>query len=165
MLSAIAPHPILMSIPYDVITATVAATMAGNEFAVAAFVHPQLYKLNEASHASAAIPFARILGKYMPFWYALALIMMLGATYEHRPISQGPGLLIGIASAIWAATIIFTIAMLVPINNRIAAMDPGNPYPGWQLDRKRWDRLHRIRVALLLLAVILLLSGLQTSTG
>ena len=74
-----------MSIAYDVTTATVAATMAGNEFAVAAFIHPQLYKLNETSHASAAAAFARILGKYMPLWYALALLLMLGATYQHRP--------------------------------------------------------------------------------
>ena len=152
-----------MSIAYDVTTATVAATMAGNEFAVAAFIHPQLYKLNETSHASAAAAFARILGKYMPLWYSFALLLMLGATYQHRPISQGPGLLIAIASAVWAVTIIFTIAMLVPINNRIAAMDPSHPYPGWQLDRTRWDQLHRIRVALLVLAVILLLTGIQTS--
>lgn len=96
----------------------------------------------------------------MPFWYGLALLLILGAAYEHRPVSTGPGLLIAIAAALWAATIVFTIAMLVPINNRIAKLNPEQPYPTWLHDRARWDRLHRIRVALLIIALLLLLTGL-----
>jgi len=155
----------MLSLAYDVITATVAATMAGNEFAVAAFVHPQFHRLSEDSHAKLASPLARILGKWMPLWYALALVLMLGAVYQHRPATSTPGLLITLAATLWALTIVFTIIMLVPINNRIAAMNVDRPYSGWQLDRKRWDRLHRIRVALLALAVILLLTGLLRSSG
>jgi uncharacterized membrane protein len=152
-----------MMIAYDVATAAVAGMMTGNEFAVAAFVHPQLRRLDDTMHAHAAAPLARSLGKVMPFWYALALVLILGAAFEHRPISNRPGFLIASAGILWAAVIIVTIAILVPINKRIASLDPERPYIGWLRDRSRWDRLHRLRVALLLIAVVLLLTGLFES--
>jgi uncharacterized membrane protein len=149
-----------MAIAYDIATAAVATIMVGNEFAVAAFVHPQLYRLGNNVHAHAAASLARTLGKAMPPWYGIALVLMAGAAFEHRPISSGPGLLITSATVLWAATIVFTIAALVPINNRIAQLDPEDPYEGWSTDRVRWDRLHRIRVVLLIVSVLLLLGGL-----
>jgi hypothetical protein len=96
----------------------------------------------------------------MPFWYGLALALILGAAYEHRPISSGPGALIALAAILWAVTIAFTVTTLVPINNRIAKMNPQQPYPTWLQDRCRWDKLHRIRVELLIAAVVVLLAGL-----
>jgi uncharacterized membrane protein len=149
-----------MTIAYDIATATIAATMAGNEFAIAAFVHPQLRRLSDQPHAQTATLLARTLGKIMPLWYALSLVLILGAAFEHRPLSNGPGLLITSAGILWAATIVFTIAMLVPINNRIANLNPERPYPQWLHDRARWDQLHRLRVAILIAAVLLLLAGL-----
>jgi hypothetical protein len=149
-----------MATLYDIATATVAATMAGNEFCVAAFVHPQLRRLNDSSHALIAQPVARALGNAMPLWYVLAFLLILGAAYEHRPISTGPGVLIALAAILWAITIVFTVTMLVPINNRIAKMNPLQPYPTWLQDRCRWDKLHRIRVEILVVAVVVLLAGL-----
>ncbi len=149
-----------MTVAYDIATATVTGLMAGNEFAVAAFVHPQLRKLSPSTHAPTATLLAGVLGKAMPFWYGLALMLILGAVFEHRPISPGPGLFILLAAVLWGATIVFTIAMLVPINNRIARMDPEHPYDCWLQDRCRWDQLHQIRVVLLIMAFVLLLTGL-----
>ncbi len=164
----IAPHPMqppaasntTMTIVYDITTAAVAGTMVGNEFAVAAFVHPQLRKLGNDAHAKTAALLAGVLGKAMPLWYGLAFLLILGAAYEHRPLSNGSGLLIASAGALWVVTIVFTIAMLVPINNRIAKMDPEHPYDCWLQDRCRWDKLHQTRVLLLIMALLLLLTGL-----
>jgi len=149
-----------MGAAYDIATATVTGLMAGNEFAVAAFVHPQLHKLAHSTHAQTATPLASVLGKAMPVWYGVALVLLLGAAFEHRPLSSGPGLFIGMAAALWTVTIVFTIAMLVPINNRIAKMDPQHPYDCWLQDRSRWDQLHQLRVTLLIMAFVLLLTGL-----
>jgi uncharacterized membrane protein len=161
MPSGVALHRILMmTIAYDIATATVAGIMVGNELAVAAFVHPQLQKLGDKAHAQTASLLAGVLGKAMPIWYALALVLILGAAFEHRPISSGPGLLIASAGALWIATILLTVTMLVPINNRIARMNPEQPHEGWLRDRARWDQFHRIRVALLIVALVLLLAGL-----
>jgi uncharacterized membrane protein len=149
-----------MSVAYDIATAAIVGLMAGNEFAVAVFVHPQLYKSDDRTHAKIAALLARILGKAMPLWYGLALVFILGAAFEHRPISSGPGLFLILAAGLWAVTIIFTIAMLVPINNRIAKMDPEHPYDCWLQDRRRWDQFHQVRVVLLIMAFLLLLTGL-----
>lgn len=65
----------------------------------------------------------------MPLWYGLALLLIVGAAFEHRPIAQGSGLLLASAAARWAATIVVTIAILVPRNNRIAKLDPDRPTP------------------------------------
>jgi uncharacterized membrane protein len=154
-----------MSIAYDIATATVTGLMAGNEFAVAAFVHPQLHKLGHNAHAQTAVPLARVLGKAMPLWYGIALLLILGAAFEHRPISSSPGEFILLAAVLWAATIVFTIATLVPINNRIAKMNPEHPYDCWLQDRCRWDQLHQVRVALLIMAFVLLLTGLFAGTA
>lgn len=158
-------HPIPMTVAYDIATATVAGLMAGNEFAVAAFVHPQLHKLSDRAHAQTAALLASVLGKAMPLWYALTLVLILGAAFEHRPLSSGPGLFILMAAVLWAITIVFTITMLVPINNRIAKMNPEHPYDCWLQDRRRWDQLHQLRVALLIMAFVLLLTGLFGSTA
>jgi uncharacterized membrane protein len=148
-----------MTIAYDIATAALAATMVGNEFAVAAFVHPQLTKLAPQTHAQASAQLAGSLGKWMPIWYAAAFALIIEAAFEHRSSPQSLGLIL--ASAIlWATTIIFTVTTLVPINNRIAKMDTQHPYDCWQEDRCRWDKLHRVRVELLILAVVLLLAGL-----
>jgi uncharacterized membrane protein len=149
-----------MTVAYDIATAAVAGIMAGNEFAVAVFIHPQLSKLGNGAHAQTAALLAAVLGKAMPFWYVLALVLMLGAAFEHRPVSSGPGLFILLAAILWAVTIVFTITTLVPINNRIAKMDPERPYDCWLQDRSRWDQLHQVRVALLIMAFLLLLTGL-----
>jgi uncharacterized membrane protein len=149
-----------MTIAYDMATATVTGLMAGNEFAVAAFVHPQLRRLDNSTHARTAALLAGVLGKAMPLWYGLAFLLILGAAFEHRPISSGPGLFIALAAALWAVIIVFTLAMLVPINNRIAKMNPEHPYDCWLQDRCRWDQLHQVRVVLLIMAFLLLLTGL-----
>jgi hypothetical protein len=149
-----------MAIAFDVVTAAVAGTMVGNEFAVAAFIHPQLHRLDDRAHAQIAAPLAGSLGKAMPLWYGLAFALILTVAFEHRPMTNGAGLLLASAAALWAATILFTVTMLVPINNRIAKMKPEQPHEGWLRDRARWDQLHRIRVALLIVALLLLLTAL-----
>jgi hypothetical protein len=149
-----------MTIAYDLATAVVAGLMVGNELAVAAFVHPQLRKLGNSAHAQTASRLAAVLGKAMPLWYGVALLLILGAAFEHRPVSRGPGLFILLAAILWAVTIVFSITMLVPINNRIAKMNPEQPYDCWLQDRCRWDQLHHVRVVLLIMAFVLLLTCL-----
>lgn len=149
----------MMSIAYDVLTAAVAGTMVGNEFAITAFVHPQLNRLSPEAHADASSSIARALGKVMPFWYAVTFLLILGALFEHRPITGGSGIFIAAAALLWATAILFSITILVPINNRIASIRD-QPHPTWLQDRCRWDRLHRIRVEILIVGLLLLLTGL-----
>lgn len=155
----------MTAIGYDVLTAAVAGTLVGNEFAIAAFVHPQLQRLNAAAHAKAAPLLAGSLGRFMPYWYVLALLLMAGAMYGHGPITSGPGLLIFSSVVLWVIAILFTITSLVPINNRIAGMDPEQPHDSWLRDRCRWDSFHRLRVTILTLSLVMLLTGLIESVA
>lgn len=154
----------MTAIAYDVLTAAVAGTLVGNELAIAAFVHPQLHRLSDTTHAKTAPLLASSLGRFMPYWYALALLLMAGAAFEHGRISSGPGLLIFSSTVLWAIAILFTVTSLVPINNRIAGMNPEQPHRSWLRDRCRWDEFHRFRVTILALSLTMLLTGLIEGT-
>ena len=134
--------------------------MVGNEFAVAAFVHPVLNSLELYPHLAAAKRIAHRLGRVMPFWYAACLLVLILETWLHRSQSGSFRLLLS-AAILWAGTIVLTVTVLVPRNNRIAALDLHRPYEHWKQDRDQWDRLHRVRVLLLVLAFVLLVSGLR----
>lgn len=65
-----------------------------------------------------------------------------------------------IAVALWVAAIVLSISTLVPINNRIASLSTAAPAPGWERDHRKWDALHRVRILLLVLAVLLVVDAL-----
>jgi uncharacterized membrane protein len=135
--------------------------MIGNELAVSLFVNPAIWRLDEQAQAKAASLLARSLGKAMPFWYALCLVLLIAEAYIRR---GGPafGLLLA-AIAIWVAVIAYTVLALVPINNRITLLTPASLPAQWKHDHKKWDTLHRWRIALLVVAMSCLTSGLLSA--
>ena len=141
----------------DFATILITGLMVGNELAVAAFIHPSISPLKPYPHLAAAKPIASTLGRVMPFWYALGLLTLIAETSLRH--AQPEGTLFLAAALLWVATIVFTLAALVPRNNRIAKSDPDRPYPTWLNDRRQWDTRHRIRVALLTIAFMLALSA------
>lgn len=130
------------------------ALLTGNEFCVAAFVEPTLRSLPDAEQMRTVPRFAGILGKFMPPWYAATLLLTLAATVARS--RHGAGWVNGAAVSFVLQLIVLaiTLAFLVPRNSRLARMT--TPYPRWQADAHQWDQLHRLRVALLLLATIAL---------
>lgn len=143
----------------EIMTTLCAGLLVGNELSVAAFFHPMLTRLPDMVHAPAAKALAHLLGRVMPFWYALVLILTATEALLHRPSLQTPGLFFSLSSGLWALSIVYTIVGPVPINNRIASWNLDRLPENWQHDRKRWDQLHRFRVALLLIAFIFQLLG------
>lgn len=125
--------------------------MIGTEFAVSVFIGPTLDKLGPAK-AKVTSLFAQRLGTAMPFWYGLSLLFLLAETAlrRHEP---GFGLLV-LATAIWATVIVLTIFLLVPINNRIAASESESFSEKLQREHRRWEMLHRGRVAALAVAMV-----------
>jgi uncharacterized membrane protein len=138
----------------DTITVVLAGLMVGNELAVSAFFNPAAWRLENAPQAQTLSILAGSLGRVMPVWYGLCLILGALESFLHRHQAVLAPLLT--ATVIWAGVIIFTISALVPINNRIASLNTAAPTPGWKQDHKKWDSLHRVRILLLVVAFLAL---------
>lgn len=144
---------------FDVLMIFFSGLMVGNEFAVAAFIHPAFDRLPDNVHLQSAVIVARILGRVMPFWYGLVfLLTLVDALLRHHNVQQWPALVCS-SAVLWAFSIVYTIVALVPINNRIALWTERSRPSDWKLSRHRWDVLHRWRVLLLGLSFALLLLG------
>ncbi len=132
--------------------------MIGNELAVSVFVNPAIWRLDDQAQAKAASLLARSLGRVMPLWYAVCLVLLSAEAYLHR--YQASVTPLCVALVIWIAVIIYTVLFLVPINKRVAALTPASLPATWKADHKKWDTLHRWRIALLLVAMASLTYGL-----
>ena len=142
----------------DLATILCAAFMTGNEIAVSLFVNPVVWQLDETSQAQALRLFAATLGKAMPIWYAASLFLMAAeaALRFHQPALPW----IAAAAALWIAIILHTLLILLPINNRIAALETSALPAGWRQQHRTWDKHHRVGILLLIFSVTLLLHGL-----
>lgn len=147
-----------MTVYLDILTIVSVGLMTGTEFAVSAFVNPLLRKLDDRSQAIAIRLFSKRLGTIMPFWYGGNLVLLVGEMLLRR---NEPNIQLLIAAcAVWACSIVLTLIFLVPINNRLATL----PEEGLTAELKRehriWDTRHRLRIAALTVAMVLLLEAL-----
>lgn len=142
----------------------VAGTMVGNELAVAVFFHPRISALDDGTHVRAAQALASALGRAMPFWYALTLLLSGAVAFFARPAgTPGHGLALA-AAGLFAAMIVYTVLLPVPINNQVARWQPESLPANWRELRRRWDALHALRVGVLLVALILLVASCLLSS-
>lgn len=143
----------------------VAGLMVGNELAVAVFFHPRISALDDATHVRAAQALAAGLGRAMPFWYALTLLLSGAVAFFAQPAGTPGHNLALAASGLFAAMIVYTVLLPVPINNQVARWQPDSLPANWRELRRRWDVLHAIRVGVLGLALILLVASCMRSSA
>ena len=143
----------------------VAGTMVGNELAVAVCFHPRISALDDATHVRAVQALAAALGRAMPFWYALTLLLSGMVAFFALPTGT-PGHRLALAAAgLFAAMIVYTVLLPVPINNQVARWQPESLPANWRELRRRWDALHAVRVGVLLLALVLLVASCLLSSA
>src|SRR5277367_935232 len=89
-------------------------------------------------------------------------VLLLSAVevWAHWPLASAGTKLLSAASILWLLTIIFTVIFPVPINNRVARWNLDALPVNWREERKHWDRLHAIRVIVLLIALACLVTGI-----
>src|SRR6202012_3095615 len=100
--------------------------------AVSAFVNPAMWRLESGPQAQGLSLLARSLGRVMPVWYGLCLALLALESLLHRHQASLTPLLA--ATVIWASVIVYTVSMLVPINNRIASLTGSAAVSGWKQD-------------------------------
>ncbi|TDE33975.1 DUF1772 domain-containing protein [Actinomadura sp. 6K520] len=142
----------------EVCAIVVLGVMVGVEFSVAFVFNPILNALPGDSGQLGRAHGGRMLGAVMPVWYitSLALVAVLAvAGWE----SRGTGLTVT-AGALLVLSVVMSILLLVPINNRGKTWTPENRPADWKEQANRWDRLHYVRVAVIVAAFALLAAAL-----
>ncbi|MFF2549308.1 DUF1772 domain-containing protein [Kitasatospora sp. NPDC058063] len=142
----------------EVFTTVVVGLMVGVEFSVAFVINRILDALPEDSGQLGRAHGGRMLGALMPFWYigSLVLSAVWAVAGWHRP---GAGLVV-VAGALLIVSVIMSVLLLVPINNRGKTWTPENRPADWKQQMRRWDRFHYVRVAVIVAAFTLLVTAL-----
>jgi uncharacterized membrane protein len=141
----------------DLLTILCVVSMLGTEFTVSTFINSALAKLDRETWSRATPVLAQTMGRAMPFWYFLGLFFIGVEAYLRR--SQGLHLWIDLALLLWIVGILYSVTMLVPINNRIIRLDSSSSSSA-AMEHKHWNMLHRWRVVLLGVAVVCLIGGM-----
>jgi hypothetical protein len=136
-----------------VVTATVVGTMVGVEFAVAVFVNPIFLRLPAGASIQARADGGRILGRVMPFWYIASLILTVGLAVAVEGATATSAA--AVAAGLLAVSVIMSITLLVPINNRSVTWTADSHPADWREQQQRWDRLHYARVAIITAGFVL----------
>ena len=138
---------------FNLATIFLVVTLLGVEFSVSAFVNPAAWRLEPEPQLQMLSRCALVAGRVMPVWYPVCAVM-LGLQTWLRWETSGRGLLLA-ADAIWVLISLVSIFFLVPLNNRVV-----KGVPDWQRVHRIWDKVHRVRIAAVALAAILLLNVL-----
>jgi Domain of unknown function (DUF1772) len=136
-----------------VVTATVVGTMVGVEFAVAVFVNPIFLRLPAGASMQARADGGRVLGRVMPFWYIASLILTVGLAVAVEGATATSAA--AAAAGLLAVSVILSITLLVPINNRSVTWTADSHPADWREQQQRWDRLHYARVAIITAGFVL----------
>ena len=142
----------------EVVTTVIVGLMVGVEFTVAFILSRILNALPEDSAQQGHAHGGRMLGALMPFWYigSLVLAAVWAVAGWHR---HGAGLVVT-AGGLLILSVLMSILLLVPINNRNKTWTPENRPADWKQQLNRWERLHYVRVAVLIAAFALLAAAL-----
>jgi uncharacterized membrane protein len=142
----------------QVVTTVVVGVMVGVEFSVAFVMNPIFDALPEDSGQLGRAHGGRMLGAVMPYWYigslVLAAVWAVAGRHHH-----GTGLVVT-AGALLLLSVLMSILLLVPINNRSKTWTAENRPADWKQQQNRWNRFHYVRVAVLIAAFTLLVAAL-----
>lgn len=142
----------------EVFTTVVVGLMVGVELSVAFIMNRILDALPEDSGQLGHAHGGRMLGALMPFWYVGSLVLsaVWAVAGWHHP---GIGLVVT-AAGLLILSVVMSVLLLVPINNRNKTWTPENRPADWEEQLHRWDRYHYIRVAVIVAAFTLLVAAL-----
>jgi len=144
---------------FHILTILSLGLLIGVELAVSIFINPVVARLDQRTRSQTVQMFAARLGRAMPFWYSINLVLLITEAILHRN-QQGLTLLIA-AACIWAVAILLSIIFLVPINNRMMQLDGTTFSEEAQREHNRWTTLHHTRVLTLIAAMICFLVALH----
>lgn len=140
-----------------VIALVVTGLLVGVELCVAVFVNPILDRLPGEAGLLGRADGGRVLGRLMPWWYltSLALCVAVAILAGGVPTTSAATA----AALLLMVSVVMSVALLVPINNRAQTWEPGEAPSDWRAQVQRWDRLHFVRVGLIIVGFACLATG------
>jgi len=126
--------------------------MVGVEVSVSFVINPIVDRLPGNTGLLARQDGGRMLGRAMPIWYCCSLVLTAATAVSH----DAGAALAWVASGLLVVSIVMSIALLVPINNRAQTWTPSTAPDDWREQIGRWDRLHVVRVAVIVAAFVAL---------
>ncbi|MEU3460401.1 DUF1772 domain-containing protein [Streptomyces sp. NPDC006733] len=142
----------------EVVTTVVVGLLVGVEFSVAFIMNRILDALPEDSGQLGHAHGGRMLGAVMPFWY-IGSVVLVGIWAAAGWDDHGTGLVVT-AGGLLVLSVVMSILLLVPINNRNKTWTPENRPADWKEQLNRWGRWHYLRVAVIVAAFALLVTAL-----
>lgn len=142
----------------EIVTVVVVGVLVGVEFSVAFVVNPILNALPDDSTQLGHAHGGRMLGAVMPFWYIGSLV--LAAIWAIAGWSDDGSGLVVIAAVLLILSVVMSVLLLVPINNRNKTWTAETRPADWKEQLNRWLRFHYLRVAVLIAAFALLVIAL-----
>lgn len=138
------------------------ALLTGNEFTVAAFIHPSLSGDNHRSNLPAIQRFAHLYGAVMPVWMGVTTTLQIMVCSAAWFYSQPAFPWLCATALIWVTIIPYSLLFPVPLNNQVKEWDVKNLPSDWEEIRQRWDLYNWLRVMLLITAFLLLAIGFKS---
>ena len=128
------------------IAVVLAGLLAGSELTSWGMVHPTLWKLDHGAQVRAEKLMYRRFATIDPFLMTGAVI----AAFVAAGALDGTPARLALAGGIcFAAMLAITLAGNMPINLRVLRWDEqGGDPEEWRRLRRRWDRLHSVRIVL-----------------
>lgn len=143
------------------VTVIVVGLLVGVELAVAAVANPIFDRLPGDSGLVARSSAARMLGRVMPFWYVGSVV--LAGLWAAEMWGSALASIVMAAAALLLTSVVMSVVLLVPINSRVARWSRGAPPTNWRTQVGRWDRLHYVRVGIIVAAfALLVVAGVTT---
>ncbi|KFU75842.1 protein of unknown function [Amycolatopsis lurida] len=142
----------------EIVTTVVVGVMVGVEFAVAFVLNRILGALPEDSMVRGRAHGGRMLGAVMPVWYIGSLVLV--AVWAVAGWNHSAAGLVVTAGALLIVSVVMSVLLLVPINNRGKTWTAENRPADWKEQMNRWDRFHYARVAVIVAAFALLVTAL-----
>ncbi|MCT6775067.1 anthrone oxygenase family protein [Streptomyces rubiginosohelvolus] len=142
----------------EIVTTVTVGLLVGVEVSVAFVINRILDALPDDSAQLGRSHGGRMLGALMPFWYIGSLV--LSAIWAVAGWGEGGVGLVVAAGGLLLLSVVMSLLLLVPINNRGKTWTPENRPEDWKEQMNRWDRYHYVRVAILVAAFASLVTAL-----
>jgi uncharacterized membrane protein len=144
----------------QLVAVIVLGLMCGSELNVGLLTHPALNRQPTATHIPVRAALARLLGRVMPFWFAISTLLNLIVLLPFERLSPPAWHLAAVAFCIQIPAVVFSLIFPVPINNRIIQWIPEALPTDWKQQEHRWDVYHLSRTLALVAAFALLAQSL-----